>query len=149
MGHPVSEVTRQKLKKANLGKKHPPRSLQFRKEASLRMKGNTHWENGRGTKKFDTKPEKMLFWAMQKLGLKPEKQTYLCKTTFADFFFPEYKIVVYVDGDYWHTRPGSREKDARINNILAKAGYTVYRFWASEIEKSAMVCAKRILIPKA
>ena len=147
MGHSVSKETREKLRLANLGKKYPPRSESFRKKVSDRMKGNTYWKNGRGTKKFDTKCEKMLEWALGKLGFLYEKQVYLCGVTWADFYLPQYRIVVYADGDYWHTRPEIIERDARINATLKFHGFAVYRFWASEIEKSPMECAKRIVIP--
>ena len=46
MGHVVTEATREKLRQANLGKKHPPRSESFKKKASERMMGNTNGGKG-------------------------------------------------------------------------------------------------------
>jgi very-short-patch-repair endonuclease len=39
-GHIVTEITREKLRKANLGKKYPPRSIEHRKKMSIKMMGN-------------------------------------------------------------------------------------------------------------
>ena|SRR5579872_3446898 len=148
MGHIVTEATREKLRKANLGIRGKMKHTDdWKKERSRAMIGNTAWKNARGRKKFDTKPERMLEWAIKNMGWNYEKQTHLCGITFADFYLPEYKIVIYADGDYWHSRPQAIFRDTRNNRILKKNGFKVYRFLASEIEKSAMGCIRQILIP--
>jgi len=84
--------------------------------------------------------------------------------------FIEPNICIFVDGDYWHFnpkphiirnehRPGykadaigpngitardKRDSDKKITNRLRHNGYTVLRFWESEIEKDAEKCIKKI-----
>jgi very-short-patch-repair endonuclease len=52
-----------------------------------------------------------------------------------DFFLPKTNTVIYVDGNYWHTRPGQAARDKGINVILKNNGYKVLRFWESDIKK--------------
>ena len=73
-------------------------------------------------------------------------------------------IAIYCDGDYWHCKPGSRfdadpkdwqikarARDARLTAELRAAGYTVLRFWGSQIRdpdglKSAINDVKEQLV---
>ncbi len=68
-----------------------------------------------------------------------------------DFVFPIKKIIVFVDGCFWHghncrnTRPSTnqtywenkiannRKRDKRISNSLKKQGWTVVRLWECKI----------------
>lgn len=45
------------------------------------------------------------------------------------------KIILFVDGLYWHDRPRRKYTDQRINKRLEKLGYTVIRFNDAEILK--------------
>lgn len=70
------------------------------------------------------------------------------------------KLVVFVDGDYWHGNPikfkenesirGDRMikdvwlYDAKVNELLQKKGYTVLRFWESDIKKDINSCVEKI-----
>lgn len=58
----------------------------------------------------------------------------------ADFYLPEYNIIIECDGDYWHTRPEVMEKDIRKNSFIKKQGYSLYRFWESEINECIESC---------
>jgi len=71
------------------------------------------------------------------------KQIPLLGITIADFLLPN-KIVIYADGDYWHTLPGRKEKDMIINQKLAENGYKVYRFWEKDIRKTKGECIQTI-----
>ena len=42
------------------------------------------------------------------------------------------KIVVEVQGDYWHTLPGAKGKDKRKNTYLVNKGYEVIYIWEHE-----------------
>jgi very-short-patch-repair endonuclease len=53
-----------------------------------------------------------------------------------DFTFPESKLAVFCDGDYWHRRPDARQKDARVNRTLRERGWTVSRFWERDIKNN-------------
>ena len=68
----------------------------------------------------------------------------------ADLVFGPAKVAVYVDGCFWHSCPEhgtmprsneefwqtklarNRERDAAVNEALAKAGWTVVRVWEHE-----------------
>jgi len=62
-----------------------------------------------------------------------------------DFLVPDVKIVIEVDGDYWHANPDKfpnppahrieqRERDKRRDWFLRRHGFSVVRIWASQIE---------------
>jgi DNA mismatch endonuclease, patch repair protein len=61
-----------------------------------------------------------------------------------DIAFPEHKIAVYIDGDYWHNLPGYKERDEKINKILAYDGWIVLRFWEHDIKNNIDNCIKII-----
>lgn len=51
-----------------------------------------------------------------------------------DIAFPDKKITIFCDGDYWHgKREGRKESDARINEQLRNEGWLVLRYWEHEI----------------
>jgi len=54
--------------------------------------------------------------------------------TIADFYLPDYNIVLYADGNYWHNLPNYIERDKRINKALKANGYKVLRFWEKDIK---------------
>lgn len=60
-------------------------------------------------------------------------QQRLLNITKADFFIPDKNIVIYCDGDYWHSLPDYIKRDRRINKKLLENGYKVLRFWEKEI----------------
>jgi DNA mismatch endonuclease (patch repair protein) len=74
----------------------------------------------------------------------------------ADFVFPRLRLAIFVDGCFWHGCPdhatwptsnaefwktkieGNRSRDKRTDSVLAKAGWTVVRFWEHQpIEEMA------------
>ncbi|MCK5741403.1 MAG: very short patch repair endonuclease [Chlorobi bacterium] len=119
-------------------------------------------------KSKNTKPERMLGTAMWKLGLRYRKHyTVMGKP---DFAFIKLKIAVFCDGDYWHGNNWkirglaslqeeldsytdywrnkilrNIERDRKVNGSLEKLGWTVLRFWESDIKKSASDCANKVL----
>ena len=48
------------------------------------------------------------------------------------------------DGDYWHSLPQAVERDTRINEALAEAGYRVIRFSESEVYKEPDIVATQL-----
>ena len=118
-------------------------------------------------KSKDTRPEKLLGKAMWKEGLRYRKQ-YKIKGK-PDFVFIRPKIAVFCDGDFWHGHnwairglgsleeelrqysPFWRDKiekniarDKKVDEILSQEGWTILRFWESEIKKSPRKCAQLI-----
>lgn len=55
-----------------------------------------------------------------------------------DIAFPDRKIAIFCDGDYWHgKREGVQEKDNRVNEKLRNDGWLVLRYWEHEINVNA------------
>ena len=79
-----------------------------------------------------------------------------------DFFFPEYKLAVFVDGCFWHGCPQcghypktnsafwktkierNRERDGHTTLRLQESGYKVLRFWEHELQDALTHCVRRI-----
>lgn len=80
-----------------------------------------------------------------------------------DIAIRKYRLAVFCDGDFWHGRDfsentvsthkefwtekikGNRERDLRQTMALRDAGWTVLRFWGSDIKKDAEAVADRIV----
>lgn len=79
-----------------------------------------------------------------------------------DFAFREERLVVFVDGDFWHgwrfTRwrdklsekweakiAGNRRRDARNHRILRNMGWTVLRLWEHQVSADIHACVLKVL----
>lgn len=79
------------------------------------------------------------------LELKMEKALILSKIKFerevkfkrfhADFLLEEYKTVIECDGEYWHLRPKTIDRDKRKDILLKSLGYKVLRFTGNKLDK--------------
>jgi|SRR6185437_5676267 len=74
-----------------------------------------------------------------------------------DFYFPEVRLAVFVDGCYWHACPrccrlpasnaeywsdkidSNRRRDNRIRRQLRRRGFRVMRIWEHEIKSGAWI----------
>jgi len=74
-----------------------------------------------------------------------------------DFVFLQKRIVVFVDGDFWHGNPrrfrmpttnqrywrakitGNKERDRRVSNALRRSGWFVIRMWESQLHDETKV----------
>ncbi|MFH1107191.1 MAG: DUF559 domain-containing protein [Candidatus Micrarchaeota archaeon] len=92
----------------------------------------------------DTLPERLLEEELARREFGHYKQYPILGACQADKAFPEKKIAVFCDGDYWHRRPDVMEKDARINKKLESAGWIVLRFWEHEIKADPREVVDRI-----
>jgi DNA mismatch endonuclease (patch repair protein) len=83
-----------------------------------------------------------------------------------DIVFPSRRVVVFVDGDFWHGRDwrrrrqklaqghnaeywvakirGNIERDRRQTRALEREGWTVLRFWESDIQRDTAGIAEQI-----
>jgi len=95
-------------------------------------------------KREDTSVELKIERELERNNIYYQKQIPLCNTTVADFYLPEHKIVIYVDGDYWHNLSKVKNRDEIQNRILEENGYKVFRFWEYQINSSAKECIKKI-----
>jgi len=92
---------------------------------------------------FGTLPEKLVYNALTQAGIQfyylndldfsmPEIDFF--KKYQADFMIPSIKVIIEVQGAYWHSKPGAPESDAYKMAIYEAFGYTVLAWWDYEIE---------------
>lgn len=82
-----------------------------------------------------------------------------------DIVLKKYKTVIFIDGEYWHGHNWEERKpkvktnrefwiakiernmqrDAEVNHALDALGYTVFRFWESEIKKQLDTCLEAVI----
>ena len=112
----------------------------------------------------DTKAEIMLRKALWQKGLRYRKNVKVLPGK-PDIVFTKQKVVVFVDGDFWHARghednPGEQvatnkefwrkkisnnvERDRFVNDALLERGWLVLRFWESDVKKDLDGCVKTI-----
>lgn len=63
----------------------------------------------------------------------------------ADFAFPDARLVVECDGDYWHSRSDVQRSDRRKDAYLTKQGWRVLRLAETDIKASPGECTERVL----
>ena len=82
-----------------------------------------------------------------------------------DIALNKYKTVIFIDGDYWHGHQWAERKkkvktnrefwiakiernmqrDREVNAAYLQVGYTVFRFWESEIKKDLQLCLDKVV----
>lgn len=93
---------------------------------------------------FGTLPEKMVYAELSRRGIRfyylndvrfkiPEIN--FDKTYQADFVLPDHKIIIEVNGAYWHSMDKTIESDAFKYAIYQISGYTVLAWWDYDIYK--------------
>lgn len=108
----------------------------------------------------DTKLEILLRKALWHRGLRYRKN-YKKLPGPPDIALTRYRIAIFVDGDFWHTKghqehPGEQitsnqeywqkklkrnvERDKEVNDELSDMGWLVLRFWDSDIKKDLQKC---------
>lgn len=107
----------------------------------------------------------MLRKALWHLGFRYRKN-YAALPGKPDIVLLRYKIVIFVDGDFWHARghqqhPGEQiasnkeywqkklkhnvEQDRAVNDALTEQGWLILRFWESDVKKNLDGCISQIL----
>ena len=85
-----------------------------------------------------------------------------------DFYFPRAKIVLFIDGCFWHACPrcrrrtphtrydfwkakieGNRLRDKRTCRFLKKKGYRVMRVWEHEVTRESWIMRLLRMLEKA
>lgn len=79
-----------------------------------------------------------------------------------DFVFSNYRVIVFVDGDFWHGNPRTfkppktntffweekirynRANDKRVTRHLRRKGWSVIRIWESALRKHPEACLARV-----
>jgi DNA mismatch endonuclease (patch repair protein) len=112
----------------------------------------------------ETKPEIFFRKALWKWGVRYRKNVRGLFGT-PDIAVKKYKIVIFIDGDFWHGNDWKKKhfasqeallssyadywqkkirrniaRDAEVNKHYKKDGWTILRFWTSETEKNLNKC---------
>lgn len=53
-----------------------------------------------------------------------------------DIAFPDKKLAIFCNGDYWHNRPEVKERDLKVNEKLRNDGWLVLRYTEYEINSN-------------
>jgi DNA mismatch endonuclease (patch repair protein) len=110
----------------------------------------------------DTKPELALAGRMALKGWVWEGQVRDLPGR-PDFVFRDQKVVVFVDGDFWHgwrfaewrhklapawdaKISANRDRDRRNRRALRTLGYRVIRIWEHQLKRDAARCIRRIAL---
>ncbi len=82
-----------------------------------------------------------------------------------DIALKKYKTVIFIDGEYWHgynweeRKPKIKtnrdfwiakierniQRDQEVNRELKRIGFTVFRFWESEVKKELTHCLQKVI----
>lgn len=108
----------------------------------------------------DTKPETLLRSALHRRGLRFRVN---CNTLpgCPDIVFARCRVVVFVDGDFWHGYKladwahklggywrekitNNRQRDVRINRRLRRLGWSVIRVWEHEVEDDLAKAIRKV-----
>jgi G:T-mismatch repair DNA endonuclease (very short patch repair protein) len=91
---------------------------------------------------FDTKIELKIQEILTKHGYKYVTHQACCNVCLPDLMFPERKIAIFCDGDYWHNLPNYIKRDKNQDRILLKNGWIPLRFWEHEINDNIEKCLR-------
>jgi very-short-patch-repair endonuclease len=91
---------------------------------------------------FGTLPEKIVYNALTQAGIefyylndvtfaKPEID--FLKTYQADFIIPSVKVIIEIQGSYWHSKPAAIEADAYKMAVYEAFGYKALAWWDFDI----------------
>jgi len=147
-----NEERAEKLKNAFLGK--PKSEEHRRKNAENLAKYRTKILTNRGM----TKPEKIMKDILKgAIGVKYKYQKQVGGYHY-DFHIRDTNILIEVDGDFWHCKPGSKyeipkmkeqvsnmENDKVKDEVAKSNGYTLLRFWESDIQENRLSVVKRLV----
>jgi len=147
---------RQKLSKAKSGKNNPWYNKK-RPEHSKLMK-SPEMLSKIFAKRSMTDIEQKIVEILNVLNLEYHSQFFITHEgdTFAyDFKLKGMPILIEVDGDYWHGGPGAqqhvpfiaevKENDTIKEKIAQHYGYTMLRFWGSDIKKRPFLIVQELL----
>lgn len=92
----------------------------------------------------DTRPERLLQEELLKRKLNFEKHLNINDICKPDIIFKDNLLIVQVDGIYWHNLPNVKKRDEIQDNQLLDDGWTVLRFWETDIYNDINKCGDLI-----
>ena len=163
---------RKKLRESKLGNKNPSKraevkekirkSVQYKFDTDIEYRQRVYAGTILGMSKPDARKRYLEGYAKRRnkytysntsIEIKMQNELTLCNIDFQlqkaiigipDIFI-EPNICIFCDGDYWHNRPGSHERDTYVNKTLTAQGYKVLRFWEHAINASSEKCVQQII----
>jgi len=104
-----------------------------------------------------SKPERLMQNLLESHGI---EYTYQHEVSgfFYDFYIPSKNILIEVDGDFWHCKPGTKHEtpimpeqiknvtnDKKKTAIAYSNSYTLLRFWESDIQDNRLQVSKTLI----
>lgn len=107
---------------------------------------STMWNNAYiHTKR--TNLEKIVKNILERLSIDFDEQIIIEDICISDFFISSKQLIIFVDGEYWHSLPKAQKRDKKQNALLRKRGYDFIRIPESLI-KNDIKKVERILKKK-
>jgi len=140
---------------------------EFSEEITQKIRDYTlkQYESGSFPKQSNTKPERQIKEELIKRGYKEGidfiHQYKFMNKFMCDFCFPKQKVIIEVDGDFWHANPNKYPNQSKLHphqiKVIGKdksksayitkaddCSWTLLRFWESDIEKDVVKCVDKI-----
>jgi very-short-patch-repair endonuclease len=98
------------------------------------------------TQPLQTLPETLLYTELEKQRVPFMKQQPIDGFYVVDALVPGAKVVIEVDGDYWHRQTDADivKRDRKKTKYLESRGYIVFRFTESELKADASKCVDQV-----
>ena len=151
-GRTWSEEYKQKMSESQKGLQAGEKNPMYGKKRSKEWKekhrewclNHTHNNNNK-----DTSIELLLQNGLIKRGISFQKHIAVCNICIPDIVFPELKIAVFADGDYWHSKTFKNgkqwKKDRNQESTLIQNDWRVLRFWEHDINSTPDDCINQII----
>ena len=139
---------RAKTSAATTGRKMPPCTPEWRAHLSTALKTSPRAQAHRARlgRVSPTRIEIQLKNALDAAGVEYVFQFPVPGTPYtADFYLPLRNTILEADGEYWHSRPQTRIKDARRDAIMSALGYRVVRLGEHQIHAIVPASVMEIL----
>lgn len=94
--------------------------------------------------------EELSYTMLDGLNIRYVKQYKIANKFVVDAYFPDIKLVVQFDGNYWHGDTScykklnkiqikNQQRDRSMDNYLKKCGFKVMRFWENDIKSNEKI----------
>ena len=125
----------------NKGKKTGALSKEWRRKISESLKGkkpkNFDDLMRRLRSKKPTGIEIKVYEELKRRGFLFERQKVVGNRYVVDAYIPSLNLVIEADGDYWHSKPKTKERDKRKNCYLKEYGFNLLRLTETEINNGS------------
>ncbi len=126
-----NEITKEKIRKANIGKKLSEKTIEKLREARLHQVFPFRDTSIEKKIQKSLHKERIIFRTHEPIIGQPD-------------LFIEPNICIFCDGNYWHNRDDYKKRDKFVNQELKKRGYKVLRFLEHQINNKLNKCIEDI-----